>query len=113
MTLGGSPTGHTMLLNEVGDLGSVKVLIHNCQSSDHLVVSLRNVTSTCGLCDIRVLKLRSVLIDLGDLKSGCLQGIANQRTDNLLRSRTGADGVTSYDVGSDLRMYSVVSRYQN
>ena len=108
MSLCRSPAYHSVLCRECGKTGLVDLASLNSESSNDFVVGSRNVACACGLCNVRILELCAVFVDVCEFKSVSVKRSRKQRCGNILRSGACADGVTAEDVKIDFRVYAVV-----
>ena len=100
VTLCWSPTNHTVLSWEGSEVFLFEVASLNAQSSDHLVVSKRNVASASRFGDIWVLHFSRVFINVSDLQTSSIQRIGYQRRNNVLWSGTGTNSVFTSVLGA-------------
>ena len=107
------PACHTVIFYKGSDIASGQFAFLYAKSSDHLIVCLRNITCSRRFCNIRILHLRRIFINIKNLKAGSLQRIRYQSSDYVLWSRSGSDRMTSDDISTNLRAYTVILAYHD
>ena len=111
MSLCRCPSCQTMFFCKVHEFFSFQLASLNCQSSDHLIVCKRNVSCTRRFRNIRILHLRRKFIDIRNLHTDPIQRICYQTSNYILWCRSGSYAVPSEHIKVNLRIYSVIFRY--
>jgi len=85
MSLCGRKAGETVLFDKAVEFAALKVTLFDGQGADHLHIGQGHVTRARGFCDIRILHLRRVIINIRDFQSGFFKRHSHQRGDDVLR----------------------------
>ena len=85
MALGRRPAGHPVFLYEGLDIAPLQFALLNAQRGDHFIVCLRHVSGAGRLCDIGILHLGGIFVNIRNLQSRFLKGRRHQRRNDILR----------------------------